>query len=108
MPPMNREQLHQLYQMAHKYDIRALITTSRLDILRDLQSSELVETAILGYLCEDDELKKATLSMMGNELGPLSELENWTRLEKYPALSLEIADRSKPKKKTLAPFYRII
>ena len=96
MPPMNREQLHQLYQMAHKYDIRALITTCRLDIQRDLQSSELVKTAILSYLCEDDELKNATLSMMGRELGPLSELKNWSLLQKYPELSLEIADRSKP------------
>ena len=95
---MSREQLHHLYQMAHKYDVKALITASRLEILRDLQSSELVETAILSYLCEDDELKNATLTMMGCHVGPLSELKNWAMLEKYPVLSLEIADRSKPQR----------
>ena len=91
MPPSDRGQLHQLYQMAHKYNIRALMTACRLAIMSDLQSHELVETAILGFLCKDDELKKSTLSIMGRELGPLSELNNWALLEKHPALSLEIA-----------------
>ena len=93
MPPSDREQLHKLYQMAHKYNIRALMTACRLTIMSELRSNELVETAILGYLCKDDELKKSTLSMMGREVGPLSELKNWALLEKYPALSLKIADQ---------------
>ena len=93
MPPSDREQLHKLFQMAHKYNIQALMTACRLTIMSDLQSHELVEIAIVGYLCKDDELKKSTLSMMGREVGPLSELKNWALLEKYPALSLEIADQ---------------
>ena len=48
---------------------------------------------ILGHLYEDTELKDATLSMMGAESGKVNELDNWAALEKYPALSLEIADR---------------
>ena len=91
MPPSQRRQLRQLYEMAHKYDIEALMTACRLSIMQDLRCHEFVDTAILGYLCKDDELKKATLAMMGRELGPLSELKDWVLLEKYPALSLEIA-----------------
>ena len=91
MPPSGRDQLRKLYQMAHKYNIRALMTACRLTIMSELRSNELVETAILGYLCKDDELKKSTLSMMGRELGPLSELENWAMLEQHPGLLAEIA-----------------
>ena len=55
--------------------------------------SDFVETLILGHLYEDEEMKDATLSLMDAEPGNLSGLENWELLEKYPALSLEIADR---------------
>ena len=51
--------------------------------------------AIAGYLHDDDELKNAAISMMGREVGPLKELQNWHLLEKHPALSLEIAERVK-------------
>ena len=61
--------------------------------MSDLQSHELVETAILGHLCKDEELKRSALSIMGREVGPLSELKNWAMLEKFPALSLEIAGK---------------
>ena len=79
--------------MGHKYDVQPLVKLCRLSILRHVQPDDLVETMILGHLYEDTELKDATLSMMGAESGKVNELDNWAALEKYPALSLEIADR---------------
>ena len=87
--------MSQLYQMAHKYDVQALMTACRLYIMRDLRSSNLVSYAILGHLCKDDKLKKAALSMMGREPGPMSELKDYALLEKHVSLSLEIADQMK-------------
>ena len=81
--------------MAHKYDISAMITACRLLMVKNLSSAYLVLAAIEGYLCKDDELKNAALSMMGKELLPLRDIPNWAKLEKFPALSLEIADRIK-------------
>ena len=95
MVTTNAEQLRQLYQMAHKYDIPALMTACRLSITQNLQSSELVPCAILGHLCKDDELKSAALSQMGKEAGPLNRLKDAAMLEKYPALLLEIAEQMK-------------
>ena len=92
MPDISGEQLHQLYQMAHKYDIKALMTACRLIMMQNLRSSDLVVFVILGHLCKDDKLKYATLSMMSRELGPLNNLKDWAMLEKHPDLSLEIAD----------------
>ena len=79
--------------MAHKYDVQSLVMVCRLMILQQLQPNDMVETMILGHLCEDVELKDAALCMMDAEPGKISEVENWAALKKYPALSLEIADR---------------
>ena len=79
--------------MAHKYDISAMVTACQLLIIKDLSTANFVSAAVEGYLCKDDELKNAALSMMCKELMPLRDIPNWANLEKYPALSLEIADR---------------
>ena len=83
----------ELYKVAHKYDVGALRTACRIQLLRSLTASNLVAYAIYGHLYNDEELKNAAISMMGREVGPLKELRSWNFLEKHPALSLEIADR---------------
>ena len=97
MPDLDETKTHafELYKMAHKYDVQALWTACRIYILRLLSASHLVTCAIYGHLYNDDELKNATISMMGREVGPLRDLKNWDMLAKHPALSLEIADRIK-------------
>ena len=83
----------QLYRMAHKYNISALITACRLVMVKYLRTGNAVLFAIEGYLCKDDKLKNAAISVMGKESLPLRNIPNWAALQKYPALSLEIADR---------------
>ena len=97
MPDLDATKPHpvELYKMAHKYDVQALWTACRLYILRFLHPGNLVTCAILGHIYNDDELKNAATSLMGKEVGPLSDLKNWDNLAKLPTLSLEIADRIK-------------
>ena len=85
----------ELYKISHKYDVEALKTACRIQILRQLQAYNLVAWAVNGHMYNDDELKNAAISMMAEHHGPLSDLHGWECLEKVPALSLEIAKRVK-------------
>ena len=81
--------------MADKYDVRALREACRIRLLKDPRACDLVQVAIIGHLCKADELKNAAISKMGENVGPLSKLNGWSKLEGYPALALEIADQMK-------------
>ena len=100
MPAFKGIQAFELYKLAHKYDVQALWTACRIYLLRFLEASMLVTCAIYGHLYNDEELKSAAISMMGKEVGPLKELNNWATLKKYPELLMEISDRVKKD-----PFY---
>ena len=84
-----------LYQLAQKYDVQALVKACRLFKVAQLKAENLVRNAILGYLHKDNELKKAAISMMGKEIGPLRELRDWSSLKNHPELLQEIADQLK-------------
>lgn len=84
-----------LMMLASKYNVLALKEACRFILLKDPQACDLVQLAILGYSCKDEELKNAAISKMGEDMGPLRKLEGWAKLEGYPALALEIADQMK-------------
>ena len=96
LPHMNIEKASNLMMMADKYNVRALTEACRVYLLNDIQACNVVQVAILGYLCKDEELKKAAISKMGHDdVGPLRRLKDWSKLEEYSALALEIADQMK-------------
>ena len=84
-----------LYQLAQKYDVQALVKACRLFKVAELKAENLVGNAILGYLHNDNELKKAAISMMGKEVGPLKMLQDWGSLKKHPELLQEITEELK-------------
>ena len=77
--------------MGDKYNVGALVQACQLYLLDDLQTSDLVQVAILGDLVKDEKLKNAAISKMGEHVGPLNELKDWNKLKSYPDLALEIA-----------------
>jgi len=94
LPPMRRGKTA-LYQLAQKYDVQALVKACRLFKVAELKAENLVGNAILGYLHNDNELKKAAISMMGKEVGPLKMLQDWGSLKKHPELLQEITEELK-------------
>ena len=93
LPPLNMKQASDLMGIADKYNVRPLVTTCKDYLLNNLRPDNLVEVLILGYLCKEDELKDAAISMLGKEIGPLGKLKDWSKLEGYPKLCLEIAEK---------------
>ena len=92
LPRLTTEETCSLMMMADKYNVRALADACRMCLLKDPQPCDLVQVAILGHLCKDNELKNAAISeMMGEDVGPLRKLKDWTKLQGYPALALNIA-----------------
>ena len=92
---INVEQASDLMMMADKYNVHALVAACQDYLLRNIKADNVVHILILGYLCEKDELKNAAISMMGKKVGPLKELEDWSKLEDYPKLLMEILDQIK-------------
>ena len=45
-------------------------------LLNNLRPDNLVQVLILGYLCKDDALKDAAISMMCKNVGPLGKLKD--------------------------------
>ena len=95
VPSLNVEQASDLMMMADKYNVHALVAACQDYLLRNIKADNVVHILILGYLCEKDELKNAAISMMGKKVGPLKELEDWSKLEGYPKLLMEILDQIK-------------
>ena len=95
VPSMNVEQASSLMMMADKYNVRALVAACQDHLLENIKDDNVVQILILGYLCKKDELKNAAISMMAKKVGPLKELEDWSKLEGYPKLLMEILDQIK-------------
>ena len=93
LPPLNVEMAANLMLMGDKYNVPSLVAGCRSYFSKNLREDDLVKAAILGYLCKEDGVKDAAISMMGKVVGPLSTLKDWKKLEAHPALALEIADR---------------
>ena len=95
LPCLDKEQACSLMIMGDKYNVGALVQACQLYLLDDLQASDLVQVAILGDLINDDKLKNAAISKMGEHDGPLNELKDWHKLRGCPDLALEIATKMK-------------
>ena len=93
LPPLNVEQASNLILMADKYNVRALVTACQDYLLKNLKNDNLVQVLILGYLCKQDGLKDAAISMMCKNVGPLDELKDWSKLRGYPELLFECLPR---------------
>ena len=95
LPCLDKEQAYSLMIMGDKYNVGTLMQACQLYLLNNLQASNLVQVAILGYLVKDEKLKNAAISKMSGDVGPLRKLQDWSKLRNYPDLALDIADQVK-------------
>ena len=89
------DQAFSLMRMADKYNISSLAAHCLTYLFEKLSLDNVVQVSILAYLHKDDDLKSAAISLMGNFVGPLSNLNNWKTVAEYPFLALEIAEKMK-------------
>ena len=78
--------------MADKYDVKGLTEICRYAIVDKLSTENLVRAAILGYLCNDPQLKTAAVAKLIKSGKSIKEVEGWQELKKYPELSIEMLE----------------
>ena len=76
--------------MAEKYNVQGLIGICREILIKQMSSKYFVRAAILGYLTNDEALKSATMTAMGETGKGIKDMEDWKELKKYPDLAFDI------------------
>ena len=84
-----------LMSMADKYNVHTLVKACQGYLCDNLRADNLVQVAIVGHLCGDEELKDAAISMMIRKVGNLRSLKDWKKVAGYPELFMEIAEQMK-------------
>ena len=84
-----------LMSMADKYNVHTLVKACQGYLCGNLGADNLVQVAIVGHLCGDEELKDAAISMMITKVGNLRSLRDWKKLAGYPELFMDIAEQMK-------------
>ena len=85
-----------LMSMADKYNVHTLVKACQGYLWDNLGADNLVQVAIVGHLCKEDQLKDAAISkMISSEVRNLRSLKDWKKLAGYPELFMDIAEQMK-------------